>query len=172
MLIAGRQAHPALGWFVQVSDLHISKFTDNPIVPDLISLSKHVLHPLRPDKILLTGDLVDAKTKHGASQQWEEEWVAYKQLWRDMAAAAGVPVGSILDIRGNHDTFDTIRGGYNDYFSTHSTRAPGSRCVLHPDGTVVQLSAACCHHNIQQANTQLAMLRLTCLACTLSITLS
>jgi hypothetical protein len=34
-----------------------------------------------------------------------------------------MPLRSILDIRGNHDTFDSIRGGYHDYYTSYSTRA-------------------------------------------------
>ena len=123
-----QQRPGGIGWLVQVSDIHISKFIDNPVAPDLLSFSRHVIRHLRPDKLLITGDLVDGKTRHESSMQFEEEWVAYQALWQDVAAVAGLPHSAILDIRGNHDTFDTIRGGFADYYATYSTRAAAGRC--------------------------------------------
>jgi hypothetical protein len=69
---ATRRAGGSVGWLVQISDLHISKFVaTNPIIPDLVSMGHHVLRQLRPDKLLLTGDLVDGKTARECSYQWE-----------------------------------------------------------------------------------------------------
>lgn len=36
----------------------------------------------------------------------------YKQMWRKLADATGLPVSRVLDIRGNHDVFDTMRCGF------------------------------------------------------------
>lgn len=35
---------------------------------------------------------------------------AYERAWRHLAVSAGLPAASVLDVRGNHDAFDTIRG--------------------------------------------------------------
>jgi hypothetical protein len=35
---------------------------------------------------------------------------AFERVWKHLAAAAGLPASSVLDLRGNHDAFDTMRG--------------------------------------------------------------
>lgn len=90
-------------WFVQVSDIHISKFRSYGQVEDFKIFCTNWLPLIKPSLVLLTGDLTDAKdiTKIG-SFQYEEEWVTYSSLikkCREMYPAKW------LDIRGNHDSF-------------------------------------------------------------------
>jgi predicted MPP superfamily phosphohydrolase len=59
---------------VQLSDLHINKYTHPAILPDLLAFGGAVLSGVRPQALLITGDLVDAKTKAEGSQQHPEEW--------------------------------------------------------------------------------------------------
>jgi hypothetical protein len=40
---------------------------------------------------------------------WMLMMQAYQQLWHQLAAAAGLPPSAVLDLRGNHDVFDTWR---------------------------------------------------------------
>jgi hypothetical protein len=46
---------------------------------------------------------------------------AYEAGWRALASAAGLGAGCVLDLRGNHDAFDTLRG---------SDKVCPSYCVL------------------------------------------
>jgi len=38
------------------------------------TFARTVLSGLQPGALLITGDLVDAKTRLGQGQQWKEEW--------------------------------------------------------------------------------------------------
>jgi hypothetical protein len=64
----------SVGWFVQLSDLHINKWVHPEILPDLAAFGQQVLTSVRPGAVLITGDLVDAKTRPEGSHQYEEEW--------------------------------------------------------------------------------------------------
>jgi hypothetical protein len=59
---------------VQLTDLHINKYTHPDILPDLLAFGGSVLAGVRPQVLLITGDLVDAKTKAEGSQQHPQEW--------------------------------------------------------------------------------------------------
>lgn len=63
-----------VSWVIQLSDLHINKYVHHDIVPDLVHFGTHVVTKVKPGAILITGDLVDAKTKPEGSAQNEEEW--------------------------------------------------------------------------------------------------
>lgn len=69
-----------VAWFVQVSDLHISRFAAEQMplygdkVADFRAFTERVLKPLKPKVLILTGDLVDAKSKNMQGRQYEEEW--------------------------------------------------------------------------------------------------
>lgn len=71
---ADHVSQQGIAWFVQVSDLHINKLTHPEIVADLLAFGDQVLSGVQPRALLLTGDLVDAKTKAEGSQQHPEEW--------------------------------------------------------------------------------------------------
>ncbi|WIA44238.1 hypothetical protein OEZ86_010547 [Tetradesmus obliquus] len=75
----------SVAWFVQLSDLHINKWVHHEILPDLQEFGRRVLTGVRPGALLITGDLVDAKTRPEGSQQHEEEWQAYERAWRQLA---------------------------------------------------------------------------------------
>lgn len=77
-----------LSWFVQLSDLHINKFVHHDILPDLLAFGDAVLSGVRPQALLITGDLVDAKTRAEGSQQHVEEWQV-----RQCCCVAGWQVG-------------------------------------------------------------------------------
>ena len=72
-------AHPHgdpghVAWLIQLSDLHISAFVHHGIVPDLLAFGDRVVRSIKPGAILITGDLVDAKTRMEGSWQNEDEW--------------------------------------------------------------------------------------------------
>lgn len=93
-----------LTWFVQVSDLHISQFTDPARQTDLIELLRFVGQDVKPLAVLVTGDLTDAKeADHQGSRQFVEEWQMYRKI---LNASDIVSKTTYLDIRGNHDNFD------------------------------------------------------------------
>lgn len=91
-------AHPGLTTFVHLSDVHLNIHTHADIPADLLSLAAELGAPgsLRPAKVVISGDLVDSKTAAKASKQFEEEWAAYGQLWRRLAALSGVGEQGLL----------------------------------------------------------------------------
>ena len=51
----------------------------------------------------------------------EEEWQRYEQLLLLLRDNAGIPLSSIVDVRGNHDGFNRApRGSAQDYFTHYS----------------------------------------------------
>ena len=85
----------------QITDLHISKFQNYQKDTVSLFIDDVVRSHVKPDLVLITGDLVDAKSLGGIrSQQYEEEWQAYERI------ISRVPSSTIwLDLRGNHDCF-------------------------------------------------------------------
>lgn len=58
----------------------------------------------RPEFVVVTGDLIDAKDKTGTiSAQYPEEWQVYKS-----AVEQGANGTTWYDMRGNHDCFDLV----------------------------------------------------------------
>jgi metallophosphoesterase superfamily enzyme len=102
-----------VSWFVQVSDLHLSInqardeswFGDK--LGDLRLLADLVLEGVRPASVLLTGDLVDSKAPSGRPRQQLQEWKDYRSVVEHFKVATGLPETDFLDIRGNHDGYDT-----------------------------------------------------------------
>ncbi|XP_067136541.1 transmembrane protein 62-like isoform X2 [Centruroides vittatus] len=92
--------------FLQVSDIHLSLFRDFSRGPDLKRFCKEVIPVIQPSVVLATGDLVDATTPdHLGSRQFEEEWKTYQKILFE----SGVSKETVwLDIRGNHDNFNTV----------------------------------------------------------------
>ncbi|XP_023244623.1 transmembrane protein 62-like [Centruroides sculpturatus] len=92
--------------FLQVSDIHLSLFRDFTRGPDLKRFCKEVIPVIQPSVVLATGDLVDATTPdHLGSRQFEEEWKTYQKILFE----SGVAKETVwLDIRGNHDNFNTV----------------------------------------------------------------
>ncbi|GBF99083.1 hypothetical protein Rsub_11854 [Raphidocelis subcapitata] len=124
---ADARAAPAasgIAWIVQLSDLHISRYLHPEIAPDLEVFGASVLAGVRPSALLITGDLVDAKTANReGSSQYDQEWEAYRRAWRRLAAGAGLGAAGVLDIRGNHDAFDSPRAGAGDGFARGTATA-------------------------------------------------
>jgi len=48
---------------------------------------------------------------------------AYEVVWQALAESAGLPASAVLDQRGNHDVFDTLRNTGQDLFTFHSATA-------------------------------------------------
>ena len=76
----------------------------------------------QPKAVVLTGDLTDAKTidKLG-SRQFEAEWKIYRETMQKCGAFDKNSDQIWLDIRGNHDTFNT-NSHENDLFSRYGIR--------------------------------------------------
>ncbi|XP_002168455.4 transmembrane protein 62 isoform X1 [Hydra vulgaris] len=90
-------------WFVQISDIHISKFRSYDQVEDLRSFCLDYLSLIYPDVVIVTGDLTDAKDfRQYGSMQYEDEWIAYSSVLNTCKQYTS----KWLDIRGNHDTFN------------------------------------------------------------------
>jgi hypothetical protein len=74
------QASGGLAWFVQVSDIHLSRYAQQQMPQfgdkegDWGYFASNVLHHLAPGALVLTGDLVDGKTKLMRGSQDAGEW--------------------------------------------------------------------------------------------------
>ncbi|KAI8096209.1 Metallo-dependent phosphatase-like protein [Halteromyces radiatus] len=90
-----------LFYFIQVSDLHISKFRTQ--TQHFLHFIQSVLPIVRPSFVVVTGDLTDAKGIDGVkTQQYKEEWQLYQNAI-DQGIEDDLPW---YDMRGNHDCFD------------------------------------------------------------------
>ncbi|CAG5112820.1 Oidioi.mRNA.OKI2018_I69.chr2.g6993.t2.cds [Oikopleura dioica] len=88
--------------FVQISDIHVSKFHDPERIAEFKIFSEKTLSSIKPEVVLISGDLTDAKTanKYG-SYQYTEEWEAYSAIVDKIQFP-------VVDLRGNHDAFDVL----------------------------------------------------------------
>lgn len=103
---------------VQLSDLHVSKYQETlpwgNITGDLGLFRDSVLRRIDPDTLIITGDLTDGKSVEGGGQQHEEEWMVYRNLLDPVRVTC-----PILDVRGNHDSFN-IHDPLYDYYQSYS----------------------------------------------------
>ncbi|RCI03842.1 Transmembrane protein 62 [Rhizopus stolonifer] len=89
-------------YFVQVSDLHISKFQSKGHTVHFLHFLQSALPSLKPEFVVVTGDLIDAKdATRTVSAQYREEWQVYKAAVEQSANGT-----TWYDMRGNHDCFD------------------------------------------------------------------
>lgn len=141
--------HYGISTFVHISDLHVNIHFGADIVSDLCTLADELAATVLPSALVITGDLVDAKLRSKRSNQYEEEWAAYQQLWQSLAGSLGISAQNILDVRGNHDVFDAVRGGQRDYFRYYSAASHGYEPAGAPKGcagrTQAHTAAAQCH---------------------------
>ncbi|KAL3689332.1 hypothetical protein R1sor_015641 [Riccia sorocarpa] len=120
-----------VSWVVQLSDLHISKWRPQR-AEALKKIMGTVLGTVQPSLVLITGDLTDAKSQGGTStQQYEEEWMTYRDFIDLMVNQSGIPLSRFYDIRGNHDKYGVPYAKSSlDYYSRYSCNARMGRTSL------------------------------------------
>lgn len=85
---------------LQVSDLHISIFSDKQRIEQFREFTSQTLSILKPDVVLASGDLTDARDNNFfGSRQYVGEWEAYRKAIDDSAILNKT---IWMDIRGNH----------------------------------------------------------------------
>lgn len=93
-----------LFWFLQISDIHVSKFRDIPNrLKDFRTFCSEVTDAVRPKVVIASGDLTDAKDAILGSEQYEQEWLNY---YSTLVETGIFNKTKWLDIRGNHDNFN------------------------------------------------------------------
>ncbi|KAI8393891.1 Metallo-dependent phosphatase-like protein [Radiomyces spectabilis] len=109
-----------LFYFIQVSDLHISKFHKEGHTNHFLHFLQSVLPITSPEFVVVTGDLTDAKDVDMIkTQQYLEEWEIYKTAVEE--SASSLPW---YDMRGNHDCFNLPSWKSNqNLYRTHGKSA-------------------------------------------------
>lgn len=116
-----------LFWFIHISDTHLSYFRDHDRKTGMIEFCRSVIPIIQPSVLVLTGDITDARTKFPlGSEQYREEWIMYKDV-REQCLKAN-PNLKWLDIKGNHDTFNSYKN-HNDFnnFTVQSNMSADGR---------------------------------------------
>jgi len=108
-------------WFVQITDLHISKFYSPERITELSELVLEVVEMVAPMVVVVTGDITDAKTEdYSGSGQYREEWEEYMKIVKIARSRNNT---MWLDIRGNHDNFDVVDLEHSsNYFKEFSSQ--------------------------------------------------
>ncbi|KAI8976005.1 Metallo-dependent phosphatase-like protein [Pilobolus umbonatus] len=113
-------------YFVQLSDLHISKYRGKGHTIHFLHFLQSLLPTIKPEFVVVTGDLVDAKDiSHTISEQVKEEWQVYKS-----AVVESKGETPWYDMRGNHDCFDmasweSSNNLYKDYGMSSASLVDG-----------------------------------------------
>ncbi|ELT94129.1 hypothetical protein CAPTEDRAFT_182321 [Capitella teleta] len=112
-------------WFIQISDIHISRFHYKDVGPDLQNFLESNVKIIKPPIIIVTGDLTDAKgIEKESSMQYKDEWDTYSRILKQ----SNILNRTVwLDTRGNHDAFDVPAiTSQKNYFRVHSVQGAGS----------------------------------------------
>ncbi|XP_064622069.1 transmembrane protein 62-like isoform X2 [Lineus longissimus] len=117
-------------WFIQITDIHISKFYDKERTNQLRKFCNNYLDTLKPDLVLVTGDLTDAKHANTqGSEQFLEEWVTY---WNILQESNALKKTLWLDVRGNHDSFNIPYIDHKDnYYNQYSNQGRKHKTSYH-----------------------------------------
>ncbi|KAF7232530.1 hypothetical protein EG68_10064 [Paragonimus skrjabini miyazakii] len=108
-------------WFVQVTDLHLSKYQDISRMSDFQRFCTDVIPLLRPELVSVSGDLTDARSAlHITSIQNPEEWMGYEEIVRRSGV---LNYTHFFDLRGNHDMFGVVKANHTtDYFRKYGVQ--------------------------------------------------
>ncbi|KAA0198519.1 Transmembrane protein 62 [Fasciolopsis buskii] len=91
-------------WFMQITDIHLSIFRAPSRATDFQHFCSEIVANIRPDLVLVSGDLTDGKTENMlGSRQYLEEWNTYSRILNESNVLNAT---RWLDIRGNHDAFN------------------------------------------------------------------
>ncbi|KAI9593790.1 Metallo-dependent phosphatase-like protein [Syncephalis fuscata] len=100
-------------YFMQISDLHISRYHTVGGVAHLMHFLQTTLPLVSPSFVLVTGDLTDAKSERVlAGVQFEDEWQTYHRLLKSSGVLDKAEGKFWHDLRGNHDCFSV--NGWKD----------------------------------------------------------
>ncbi|KAH9426895.1 Transmembrane protein 62 [Dermatophagoides pteronyssinus] len=120
-----------LFWFIHISDTHLSYYRDQSRKTDLVDFCRSVIPIIKPSVLVLSGDITDARTKLPlGSEQYRDEWIMYQDVHEQCLKAN--PDLKWLDIKGNHDTFNSYKNHNNfDNFTVQSNMSSDGRSYLY-----------------------------------------
>ncbi|TGZ69434.1 hypothetical protein CRM22_003748 [Opisthorchis felineus] len=101
-----------LFWFAQITDLHL--YNANLFRSFEVFCSQTV-PIIRPELLVISGDLVDASPIYFISRQNVSEWQTYHRILHESGV---LNITKVFDLRGNHDMMDVLAANHSsDYFS-------------------------------------------------------
>ncbi|CEP10505.1 hypothetical protein [Parasitella parasitica] len=106
-------------YFVHTTDLHLSRFRPKGHTYHFLHFIQSILPVVKPEFVVVTGDLTDAKDKKRVtSQQYIDEWDVYQTAIKEKVTV------DWYDMRGNHDCFDLPSWQSRvNYYRTHGHSA-------------------------------------------------